>query len=61
MYVDEMHFQNVIFNLLDNAVKYAKPDEPLDVYLKTWNTNENLPLYKGHWTGNKEGESEEDL
>ena len=44
MYVDEMHFQNVIFNLLDNAVKYAKPDEPLDVYLKTWNTNENLYL-----------------
>ena len=44
MYVDEMHFQNVIFNLLDNAVKYAKPDQPLDVYLKTWNTNENLYL-----------------
>ena len=44
MYVDEMHFQNVIFNLLDNAVKYAKPDEPLNVYLKTWNTNEHLYL-----------------
>jgi len=44
MYVDEMHFQNVIFNLLDNAVKYAKPEQPLDVYLKTWNTNEHLYL-----------------
>ena len=44
IYVDEMHFQNVIFNLLDNAVKYAKADQPLDVYLKTWNTNENLYL-----------------
>ncbi|HEY9543204.1 sensor histidine kinase [Prevotella sp.] len=37
IYVDEMHFQNVIFNLLDNAVKYRKPEEPLNVYLKTWN------------------------
>lgn len=37
IYVDEMHFQNVIFNLLDNAVKYAKEEEPLNVYLKTWN------------------------
>lgn len=44
MYVDEMHFQNVIFNLLDNAVKYAKPDEPLNVYLKTWNTEHHLCL-----------------
>lgn len=37
IYVDEMHFQNVIFNLMDNAVKYAKPETPLNVYLKTWN------------------------
>ena len=28
LYVDEVHFQNVIFNLMDNAVKYRKPDEP---------------------------------
>lgn len=44
MYVDEMHFQNVIFNLLDNAVKYAKPNEPLNVFLKTWNTEHHLCL-----------------
>lgn len=44
MYVDEMHFQNVIFNLLDNAVKYAKSDQPLNVYLKTWNTEQHLCL-----------------
>lgn len=44
MYVDEMHFQNVIFNLLDNAVKYAKPDQSLNVYIKTWNTDDNLYL-----------------
>lgn len=44
MYVDETHFQNVIHNLMDNAVKYAKPDQPLDIYIKTWNTNEHLYL-----------------
>ena len=42
IYVDEMHFQNVIFNLLDNAVKYKKPDKPLNVYLKTWNEGKKV-------------------
>ena len=44
IYVDEMHFQNVIFNLMDNAVKYRNPDAPLDIYMKTWNDNERLYL-----------------
>ena len=44
IYVDEMHFQNVIFNLMDNAVKYRKQDQPLNVYLKTWNDDEFLYL-----------------
>lgn len=37
IYVDEMHFQNAINNLLDNAVKYRKPDSAVDIYIKTWN------------------------
>ena len=44
IYVDEMHFQNVIFNLMDNAVKYRKQDEPLDIYLRTWNDDTSLYL-----------------
>lgn len=35
--VDEVHFTNVIFNLLDNAYKYRK-DAPI-LYVKTWNKN----------------------
>lgn len=35
--VDEMHFTNVIFNLLDNAVKYRKEDEPLLLNVSTKN------------------------
>ena len=37
IYVDEVHFQNAITNLMDNAVKYRKSEEPLDIYLRTWN------------------------
>ena len=44
IYVDEVHFQNVINNLIDNAVKYRKPDQPIDIYLTTWNDKDNLYL-----------------
>lgn len=33
--VDEMHFTNVIFNLLDNAVKYRREDVPLEINVNT--------------------------
>ena len=35
--VDEMHFTNVIFNLMDNAVKYKRDEVPLHLELRTWN------------------------
>ena len=41
IYVDEVHFQNAITNLMDNAVKYRKQDEPLDIYIRTWNDEHN--------------------
>lgn len=42
IYVDEMHFTNVVFNLLDNAVKYRDPDRPLELVVKTWNDKDKL-------------------
>ena len=42
IYVDEMHFTNVIFNLLDNAVKYRDPDRPVELTVRTWNDKEKL-------------------
>ncbi|MBR4516694.1 MAG: HAMP domain-containing histidine kinase [Bacteroidaceae bacterium] len=34
---DEMHFTNIIFNLLDNAFKYRREDEPLAIQVHTYN------------------------
>lgn len=35
--VDELHFTNIIYNLLDNAVKYAKENEPIILKVTTFN------------------------
>lgn len=37
IFVDEMHFTNVIFNLMDNAVKYKSPDHELKLKVTTKN------------------------
>lgn len=44
IYVDEMHFTNVIFNLMDNAVKYKRDDVELHLVLRTWNTGQKLNI-----------------
>lgn len=38
--VDEIHFTNIIYNLMDNALKYSKG--PLTLHIRTWNEKENL-------------------
>lgn len=40
VFVDEMHFTNVIFNLLDNAVKYKAEDRPPHLIVSTKNPND---------------------
>ncbi len=44
IFVDEMHFTNVIFNLMDNAVKYKRPDEELQLNVRTWNEGSKLMI-----------------
>ncbi len=39
-WVDEVHFTNIIYNLMDNAVKYS--NGPLILRLKTWNERNRL-------------------
>ncbi|MDD6209037.1 MAG: HAMP domain-containing sensor histidine kinase [Bacteroidales bacterium] len=40
--LDEMHITNVVFNLMDNAIKYRKPDVPLQLMARTWNDSNKL-------------------
>lgn len=45
VYIDEMHFTNVIFNLLDNAIKYSKPDVPLALKIETKNESDKVLIF----------------
>ena len=40
--VDEMHFTNIIYNLLDNAVKYMREDEEPHLSIRTSDIGNNL-------------------
>lgn len=41
-YVDEIHFTNVIFNLMDNALKYC--DKTPILTIETWDDKENIVI-----------------
>ena len=40
--IDEMHFANIIYNLLDNAVKYSRENTPIIITISTWNDKDKL-------------------
>ena len=42
VYLDEMHITNVVFNLIDNAIKYRRPEVPLLLILRSWNESGRL-------------------
>ena len=42
VFADEMHLTNVVFNLMDNAVKYRRPDVQLQLSVRTWNEGGRL-------------------
>ena len=42
IYVDEIHFTNVLFNLMENAVKYRKEDVPLELFARTYNEGDRI-------------------
>jgi signal transduction histidine kinase len=43
-FVDEMHFTNVLFNLMENAVKYRRPDVPLKLCAGTKNVDNKIVI-----------------
>lgn len=40
IWVDEVHFTNIVYNLMDNALKYSK--ENLKLIVRTWNQHGNV-------------------
>ena len=58
VYADEMHLTNVMFNLLDNAIKYHKPDVKPQLEIYTHNHNHRICI---HVKDNGIGIKREDL
>jgi signal transduction histidine kinase len=44
IYADEMHITNMIFNLMDNAMKYRREDVPLKLMARTRNQGDNVVI-----------------
>ncbi|MDR1780199.1 MAG: HAMP domain-containing histidine kinase [Tannerella sp.] len=45
IYADKMHIENVLYNLLDNAVKYRRNDVTLQLMVRTKNDANKLYIY----------------
>lgn len=58
LYVDSVHIKNVIFNLLDNAIKYRREDVPIQLVVATENDKKNLII---HITDNGVGIDKSDV
>ena len=58
IFADEMHITNVLFNLLDNAIKYKRPDVNPELTVETENYNNKLRITV---TDNGIGIKKEDL
>lgn len=43
--VDMVHIRNVIFNIIDNAIKYSKKNQVLEINIRTENSQRILKLY----------------
>jgi two-component system, OmpR family, phosphate regulon sensor histidine kinase PhoR len=41
---DEVHFNNLVRNLMDNAIKYSKPDQPLHLRISTGNNDKMITI-----------------
>ena len=41
---DNMHFTNVIFNIMDNALKYRREDVDFHLKVRTWNEDDDLKI-----------------
>jgi two-component system phosphate regulon sensor histidine kinase PhoR len=39
-----MHFTNVVFNLMDNAMKYKRAEVPMSLEVRTWNNGKTFCL-----------------
>ena len=44
VYGDQMHLTNVLFNLMDNAVKYRREDVPFHLKVSTWNEADQVGI-----------------
>lgn len=44
VFADEMHLTNVIFNLMDNAVKYKSNERELELYVRTWSEGNKISI-----------------